>query len=270
MTVSRFTADGLSLAVSDSQGAGNPVIFQHGLGGDARQTVEVFPEEPAFRRVTLECRGHGQSDAGELSALSLATFARDLEAFIDERFDKPIILGGISMGAALALQIAVRCPQRVAALILARPAWTVTAAPVNMQPYARVGKLLSEHEPDRARAIFEESDTARRLAVEAPDNLASLRSFFTRQPQAVTAALLTSIAGDGPGVDWQNVERITVPTLVIGHRRDASHPFTYAVELSRRISTATLVQITAKAEDRVRYLSDFRRAMLEFLSGTPT
>lgn len=267
MTVSRFTVNGLSLAVSDSQGAGKPVVFQHGLGGDARQTVEVFPQTPAFRRITLECRGHGQSDPGELSALSLATFAGDVEAFVDERFDEPVILGGISMGAALALQIAVRCPQRVAALIVARPAWTVTAAPVNMQPYAMVGKLLSDYEPDRARTIFEESDIARRLAVEAPDNLASLRSFFTRPPQAVTAALLTSIAGDGPGVDWQNIERITVPTLVIGHGRDACHPFTHAVELSQRISTATLVQITAKADDRARYLSDFRSALLEFLRG---
>jgi pimeloyl-ACP methyl ester carboxylesterase len=217
--------------------------------------------------VTLECRGHGQSNAGELSALSLATFAGDLEAFIDERFDKPVILGGISMGATLALQIAVRRPERISALILARPAWTVTTAPVNMQPYARVGQLLSEHEPDRARAIFEESDTARRLAVEAPDNLASLRSFFTRPPQAVTAALLTSIAADGPRVAWQEVERITAPTLVIGHGRDASHPFAYSVELSRRIPSATLVQITAKADDRAHYLSDFRRALSEFLSG---
>lgn len=267
MTVSRFTADGLSLAVSDSQGAGKPVIFQHGLGGDARQTAEVFPQTPAFRRITLECRGHGQSDPGELSALSLATFAADLEAFIDERFDQPVILGGISMGAALALQIAVRCPQRVAALIVARPAWTVTAAPVNMQPYATVGKLLADFEPNHALTIFEASDIARRLAVEAPDNLATLRSFFTRPPQAVTAALLTSIAGDGPGLDWQDVERITAPTLVIGHGRDVSHPFTHAVELSQRIPTATLVQITAKADDRAHYLSDFRSALLEFLRG---
>jgi len=263
---SAFKVDGLSLAVSDPQGVGNTVIFQHGLGGDARQTAEVFPEGP-FRRVTLECRGHGESEVGELSKLSLATFAQDLETFIGERFDRSVILGGISMGAALALQVAIRCPHRVAALILARPAWTVEVAPENMQPYAEVGKLLSEHEPDRAVAIFEESDTARRLAVEAPDNLISLRGFFSRRPQAVTAALLTSIAEDGPGVDWQTIERVDVPTLVIGHGRDSCHPFNHAIELSRHISTATLVRITAKADDRVRYLSDFRQTLRNFLNG---
>jgi pimeloyl-ACP methyl ester carboxylesterase len=267
VTTSRFIVDGLSLAVSDSQGAGNPIVFQHGLCGDARQAAEVFPEEPSLRRVTLECRGHGQSDTGDLSALSLATFARDLESFIDERFSGPVILGGISMGAALALQIAVRRPHQVAGLILARPAWGVTAAPANMQPYAMVGQLLSHYEPARARAIFEESCVARLLAAEAPDNLASLRSFFTRQSSAVTGTLLASIAKDGPGVDWPQVERITAPTLVIGHGRDAAHPFACAVEFSRRISSATLVQITAKADDPVRYLSDFREALWEFLRG---
>jgi pimeloyl-ACP methyl ester carboxylesterase len=267
MTGSRFRVDGLSLSVSETERAGNPVIFQHGLCGDARQSSEVFPQESGFRRVTLECRGHGQSDAGELSALSFATFAGDLEAFIGARFDAPVILGGISMGAALALQIAIRRPQRVAALILARSAWTVTKGPANMQPYVLVGRLLSEHAPGVARAIFEESDTARRLALEAPDNLASLRAFFTRPPHAVTAALLTSVAADGPSVDWQEVERITAPTLVIGHGRDASHPLAHSVELSRRIPSATLVQITAKAEDRVRHVTDFRAAMSKFLMG---
>src|SRR5262249_52406113 len=156
-------------SAGDSPGVSRPVIFQHGLCGDARQTAEVFPEGAPFRCVTLECRGHGQSDTGALSALSLARFAGDLEAFIEERFDEPVILGGISRGAALARKLASRCPQRAAALFMARPAWPVTAAPVNLQPYVSVGKLLAEYEPDRARAIFEETDIARCLGVEAPD-----------------------------------------------------------------------------------------------------
>lgn len=44
------------------------------------------------------------------------------------------------------------------------------------------------------------SDRAQRLAGTAPDNLMSLQCVFTWRPQAVTAALLQRIAGDGPGV----------------------------------------------------------------------
>lgn len=266
MSAPRFTVNGVSLAAYCSHGGGTPVLFQHGLCADAQQTAEIFPETSAFHRITVECRGHGQSEAGDLASLSLATFSTDLEAFIAST-RRPIVLGGISMGAALALRIAVRRPDLVSALILARPAWTVEPAPINLAPYAEVGRLLSEHDAMEARARFERSDTARRMAAQAPDNLSSLRGFFSRQPQLVTAALLKSIALDGPGIDWHEVERITVPVLVIGHERDEAHPFAYALELARRIRTATLTRICPKADDRNRYVLDFRSALAAFLKS---
>ena len=44
------------------EGHGAPVVFQHGLGGDAAQVAEIFPADAAglWRRLTLECRGHGR------------------------------------------------------------------------------------------------------------------------------------------------------------------------------------------------------------------
>jgi pimeloyl-ACP methyl ester carboxylesterase len=51
------------LNVDDAGGEGLPVIFQHGLCGDARQTIEAFPRDPHFRRITIESRGHGGSEA---------------------------------------------------------------------------------------------------------------------------------------------------------------------------------------------------------------
>src|SRR6266481_8331263 len=50
------------LHVDDAGGEGLPVIFQHGLCGDARQTIEAFPQDPRFRRITIEARGHGGSE----------------------------------------------------------------------------------------------------------------------------------------------------------------------------------------------------------------
>ena len=47
------------------------------------------------------------------------------------------------MGAAIALRLAVKQPELVRALVLARPAWVTEPAPPNMQAYAEVGELLS-------------------------------------------------------------------------------------------------------------------------------
>lgn len=245
------------------------MLWQHGLCGDASQTAESFPEGTGWQGVTLECRGHGASDPGPLDALSLAAFAGDLATFAVERLGAPLVLGGISMGAALALRLAVLRPDLVHGLVLARPAWICDAAPPNLAPYALVGDLLAHLPPDEARTAFEASDDARRLAEEAPDNLASLRGFFGREPLPVTAALLGRIARDGPGVTPADLARLAVPTLVIGHDRDLAHPWSMAETLAALIPGARLHRITPKADDRARHAADLRDVLAQFLKEVP-
>lgn len=257
--------DGVALRIADGGGTGMPVVFQHGLCGDARQTEEAFPDEARLRRLTLECRGHGGSQPGDPAAFSIATFADDVAALI-ETVGAPAVIGGISMGAAIALRLAVRRPELVRGLVLARPAWTTAAAPANMAPNAEVGRLLSALPPLEARNAFAGTRTALRLQAEAPDNLASLLGFFHREPIAVTAALLTAIAADGPGVSEEEVRAIRVPTLVVGHDRDAIHPLAHARALAAAIPGARLAEITPKATDKARYVADFRHALSSFLS----
>lgn len=260
---------GPQLHVDDAGGMGLPVLFQHGLCGQAAQPAEVFPQITAFRRITLECRGHGGSEAGEHGAFSIATFTDDVVALIAARKLAPVVMGGISMGAAIAMRIAVLHPELVSALIIARPAWSTAAAPANMQPNAEAGRFLRMPAKDEALAAFMAGDTAKRLAAEAPDNLATLRGFFRREPHDVTAALLLAIAADGPGVTAAQLQSISVPTLVIGNRADSIHPFAMAEEIAALITTARLVEIMPKSQDRVRYVADFQAALDSFLKGLP-
>lgn len=257
--------DGPVLNVDRAFGSGMPVILQHGLCGDARQTAEVFPDDLRFQRITVEMRGHGRSHAGDLRQFSIKTFAADLAAYIEAHHTAPIVVGGISMGAAIALRLAVHQPDLVRGLILARPAWTTDASPANMSPNAEVGRLLAGTDPDMARQTFLESETARRLAEVAPDNLASLLGFFQRQPLSETSALLTAISADGPRVTRRDLARLTIPTLIIGHEGDAIHPIAHAHSLASDIPGARLVEITPKAADRAAYGSDFRSALSHFL-----
>ena len=246
-------------------GEGTPFVFQHGLCGDAAQPGEVFPTDVPFRRMTLECRGHGLSEPGDAGAFSIATFANDLAELIEEKGIAPVPLGGISMGAAIALRLAVTRPDLVSALVLARPAWLVADAPANMRPYAEVGDLLARFPADAARARFDQSETSAVLQREAPDNLASLRGFFERAPQTVTASLLSRIAAGGPGVTLDQVATLAVATLVIGHGQDLLHPFDHAERLAELIPGAELVAITPKGVSRDRYVIEFRAALRNFL-----
>ena len=261
MRIGTLRRDDAILRVVDT-GAGSPVLFQHGLGGDAAQVAEYFPDGPAYRRFTVECRAQGESTAGSVRPFSIAMFARDALAACDP---PRLVLGGISTGAAVALHLAVRHPHRVRALILARPAWLFDPAPVNMHPFAEVAALLRTHPPASAREQFAASATARMLADAAPDNLTSLLKLFDRPEPTVTADLLADIAADGPGVSEAEAAALAMPVLVIGTAQDHVHPLAYAETLARTLPQARLAAITPKGLDKPRHAAEFRHAVDAFL-----
>ncbi len=264
-TVSIFARPGVSLALHDGGGDGAPFVFQHGLCGSAAQTAEVMPDITGIRPLTLDCRGHGGSQAGDPAAFSIAAFTDDAAALIAERQFAPAIVGGISMGAAIGMRLAALQPHLVRALVIARPAWVTAAAPANTRMYVEVGELLARHPAAEARRLFLASDTARRLAADALDNLNSLIGFFDRAPLDVTAQLLTRIASDGPGVAPNDLARIACPVLIIGHGQDLAHPWAACQELAHLIPQSRLVEITPKARDKAAYVSDFKAALAAFL-----
>jgi pimeloyl-ACP methyl ester carboxylesterase len=256
---------GPKLHIDGAGGKGFPVVFQHGLCGDARQPTEVFPNSKAYHRMTVECRGHGASEVGSVKAFSIERFADDVVEVIERKGIGPVVIGGISMGAAIALRVAVTRPDLVRGLIIARPAWLVRRSLGNMRPNAEVGRWLKNFPPMIALRRFEQSPTAEHLQRLGPDNLASMRSFFTREPIAITAELLTRISTCYPGVTWAQLRAINVPTLVIGHGQDFVHPLAMAQQLADVIPGSKLVEITPKAVDKQRYVSDFKFVLDDFL-----
>ena len=257
-----FVRHGLRLAWYDAGGDGLPVVFQHGLGGDMRQTLEAFPRDDRYRLITLECRGHGASEAGPFS---IAAFSDDLAALIEAQQLGSVVLGGISMGAAIATRLAVKRPDLVHGLLLIRPAWVAETAPANVQPNSEVGALLAALPADEARAVFSQSATYRNLRDAGPDNLVSLLGFFAREPVTTTATLLQAIAADGPGVSVSELAALTVPTLVVGTERDFIHPWAMAERLAGVIPNAQLRQATPKSIDKQAYLADVHNAIGAFL-----
>jgi pimeloyl-ACP methyl ester carboxylesterase len=254
--------DGINLAFVD-RGTGPAVIFQHGLGGSEAQVAEVFPDaEGRWRRLTLDCRGQGRSPPDPQNRYAIGGFAADVLRLADARQVERFVIGGISMGAAIALHLAAHHPERVTALILARPAWLFEAAPANMAPYAEAARLLPS---PGGLAAFDATDTAAMLARDAPSNLASLRGFFAYPNLPANAALLAAIAEDGPGVTRDQAAALALPTLVIGHGRDLVHPLAYAETLAVTIPGARLARITPKATDGQRHAEEFRAALRGFL-----
>lgn len=264
-----FERDGAALRGVDV-GAGLPLLYGHGLGGAEPQVSETVPAVAGVRRLTLECRGHGGSAPGPRRPFSIALFADDALAFLDGRGVDGFVAGGISMGAAVALRLAVRQGHRVRGLVLARPAWLFDAAPPTLRPYAEVAAALRSARPAEARARFGASATARHLARHAPDNLASLLGFFDAPDPATLAELLGDIAADGPGVSRAEAAALRLPTLVIGQEEDEVHPLATAREIAATIPGAILACVAPKGRDRAAHAAGCRAAVADFLRRFPT
>ena len=259
-----FRVADLQLATA-SVGAGRNFMFLHGLCGDAGQPLELFPQDCGWHCHALESRGHGNSDIGALAELSISRFTEDAALFLQTLDGPPPVIGGISMGAAIALRLAVMHPDTVSGLVLARPAWVTEAAPPTLAPHREAAALMAAYGPDEAKRLFKTTDIAGLVAAESPDNLASLLGFFDRHPVEQTQALLATIAKDGPGVDRSQIAAIDLPTLVIGTDRDFVHPLSMAEELASLISSATLARIVAKSDNRTEHVTGVRRALRRFL-----
>ena len=248
------------MSLSDT-GAGLPVAFQHGLGADQAQCAEAFPQRAGLRRITLECPANARRP------FSIAGFAGDVLEACDALGVRRFVAGGISMGAAIALHLAVYAPDRVIALALVRPAWLWQAAPPTMRPYAEVAAALRAHGPANGRLEFINSAGAQRIARVAPDNYVSLLSFFQRADASGTADLLADIAADGPGVTEDQAATLRLPALVIGQTQDEVHPIALARELARAIPGAVFAEVAPKGIDKARHLAELHDRLGAFLLG---
>jgi pimeloyl-ACP methyl ester carboxylesterase len=267
LSTGRFaTKDGCSLAYEIS-GEGMPVLWQHGLGADRKQPAEVFPETDRFQRITLECRGHGESELGDPARLSIAQFADDVVDLFDHLDIDRLIVGGISLGAAISVRLAAIVPSRVKAQILARPAWVYHAAPATMKPYLLIADLLKRFGPEEGLRRCEQSEVLAEVQSISPDNAASLRSFFSRMGEESTIDLLSRIPMDGPGLTAADIAMIAVPTALIANREEYIHPIRYAEQLRDLIPGSSIQIITSKSLDKSLYVSEFRAAIASFLEA---
>ena len=259
------TADGCAIHYVD-EGDGVPVLWQHGLGATQAQAAEVFPQARGFRRITMECRGHAGSELGAMEALSIEQFTDDATRLLDHLGVSRAVVGGISLGAAIALRLAAFHPERVSALIIARPAWLDERVPERMQIYLDVAELLAQHGSAQGLERLQASERYRLLMSASPDNAASMRSFFQRENPASTVALLSRIPAQGLGVTREQMSRLALPTLVIANEGDYVHSVAMATEVAGLIPGAELKIIPSKNSAREAYVEAFKAALDEFLS----
>jgi pimeloyl-ACP methyl ester carboxylesterase len=115
------------------EGDGVPFIFQHGLGGSVEQAHELIGGVAGIRLISMDCRNHGKTMGKPWEPLTTNGLAGDLSWFIGRNLTESFFIGGLSLGALLAVKVALDCPLQIRGIVLLRPAWPDSKCNINFE-----------------------------------------------------------------------------------------------------------------------------------------
>jgi len=245
---------------------GKTLIFLHGLGADCEQALSLCAEMKNLQVICVDMPGHGQSVCSDREKFTFAFFAEVTRALMDELGIASALLGGISMGAGVCLQVAMRWPERVEALLLQRPAWLNTPAVANLEIVASVGLWIDSVGLDHAQKKLNKHDLLRELDTYNPPCARSIRALLDR-PQALSAAaVLPALVMDQPFICPEQLGEIRTPTLVLSCEHDPLHPLDIALGLAKKMANCTFREIPSRYLKPEQHFQQFTYHAQRFLN----
>jgi len=244
----RFQFGRYGLAYEIHGDSGVPCVLLHGLLLDSlvnRDLAARFVTQ-GYRVILLDLLGHGESDKPtDPRELRVDFFAEPTLALLDHLGIERALVGGVSLGAITALQVAAMAPERCLGLFIEMPVmdWSTMFAALLLVPVITLVDYGSFLVRPFARLV-------RRIPRPSNDLLACLLNAASAEPEVITAVLHGILVG--PVVPpAERRRRLAMPTLVIGHRGDRLHAHRDAAELAKEMPNARLLETRWIGELRV-------------------
>ena len=246
-------------------GEGEPLVCVMGLAAD---TLAWMLQAPAFsarhRTVLFDNRDVGRSSLAT-EDYEITDMAEDAFALADALELDSFHLLGLSMGGAIAQEMALDAPDRVRTLTLAVTfaAGGAYARKLREDWSARANKLTLEERVDElmllchSEEFFENADavaTVRGLMLENP---------HPQPPEAFARQLAASSRHD----TRDRLGSLAMPVHVIGAERDILVPVWKSTEIAYLIPRAELTVIERAPHGvNVEHAEEFNRAVLDFIA----
>lgn len=236
-TTSRITVNGVTLAVTDHGSAAGegarPLVLAHATGfcGAVWQPL-VTPLRERFRVVTLDQRGHGDSDKPD-TAYAWRDFSSDLAGVIDALGLRDVDAVGHSKGGAAVAGVAAHHPGRIGRAVLLDPVLISAPVPGGDPP----SNLLAEG-ARRRREVWDSREQILASYASRPPFDAWRRDFleayvaggtFVRADGKVELKCPGEIEarvyeGASQSSSLEYLPLITIPTLLVAGERSLTFP----------------------------------------------
>jgi 3-oxoadipate enol-lactonase len=258
--MSAITAGGVDIYY-ESAGTGAAIVLIHGLGsyvGDWRAQVDALSRR--YRVVSIDLRGHGRSGK-PAGPYSVGDFASDVAAVIRAERCDPAHVVGLSLGGAVAFQLAVDEPAlvRTLTIINSGPSFVVASLRLRLAIALRLFVLkvfgLKTLGQMIVKRLFPKPE-------QEPLRRAFLAHYLTNDRRAYEASTRAVVG-------WSVADRlpaIACPVLVISGDRDYT-PVSAKEAYVRTLRNARLVVIEdAGHACTIERPADVNRAIAEFIA----
>ncbi len=224
-------------------GDGIPILLIHPAGATA-STWGSVPEElaKAGRVVAYDRRGYSRSPGGPVH--SVARHTADAAAILDALRIRSAVVAGTSVGATIAIDLALRRPALVRAVIAYESPWRAIRHIPTLPALAALGATqwlaLRGRHADAAQRFLRWSYAYRGGGTAWDEFPPGWRQTARENGKAVVADIRIAIGGYPPPKD---LARISVPVVCAHGTRSMKLLASVTRSLARAIPTATVVEI---------------------------
>jgi len=264
LVLSQFSNDEIMTIQYKSRGSGIPFIFQHGLGSNLEQPQSLLDQLTGIQLISTDCPGHGNSPLPNNQSPSFDYYAEEIIRLMDELKIKKSILGGISMGSGMALNIALKHPEKVSALVLVRPAWLDIPNPENLLILKKAATYIGTPE---GSLEFKQQSVYKDIAAQLPLAARSIMGVFAPSQRKEIPTVLDKMVGSCPIEKLENLKQINIPCLIIANEEDPLHPFDMAKTIHHNIPNSQLKKVVSRYVDNGQHKRVVNLLVQEFLDN---
>jgi pimeloyl-ACP methyl ester carboxylesterase len=244
------TAEGGRGRTAKSAPGSRPLILIHGLLL-SQEMHKPLARDLAARGnhvITIDLLGHGASDRPrDMRAYSMKSFAAQTIALLDHLEIEEAVVLGTSLGANAALEMAAAAPERLRGMVIEMPVLDNGLLPSALT-FTPLLAALTLGEP----AMKLLAAAARAVPREVLPYYGNVVLDVVRQEPGPGGAILQGLFFGRVAPPNGARRAFTMPTLVLGHRRDPVHPFTDAGMLADELPNSRLLEANSLVELRLR------------------